>query len=71
VNGNPAAFTITGGGISFCPGTPVTLAGPINPNYTYSWGRSLSGLPNSFGAYGGTASTQNVDVSGNYQLTVH
>jgi hypothetical protein len=70
VNGNPAPFTVTGGG-TFCPGT-TTLSGPANPNFTYVWERSLSGIanPNSFTTFGGTAQTQAVTSSGNYRLIV-
>jgi hypothetical protein len=70
VNTNPAPFTLTGGG-TFCPGTQ-TLTGPVDPNYTYTWQRSLTGIanPNSFANFGGTASTQDVTLSGNYRLIV-
>jgi Secretion system C-terminal sorting domain/HYR domain len=70
VNTNPAPFTLTGGG-TFCPGTQ-TLTGPVDPNYTYTWQRSLTGIanPNSFTAFGGTTSTQAVTTSGNYRLVV-
>ncbi len=70
VNPNPAPFTLAGGG-TFCPGT-TTLTGPVDPNYTYTWERSLTGIatPNSFTAFGGTASTQAITVSGNYRLRV-
>jgi hypothetical protein len=70
VNTNPAPFTLLGGG-TFCPGS-VTLSGPVDPNYTYTWQRSLSGIanPNSFTNFGGTASTQAVTSSGNYRLIV-
>ncbi|MBL0145729.1 MAG: hypothetical protein IPP48_08185 [Chitinophagaceae bacterium] len=70
VNPNPALFTLAGGG-TFCPGT-TTLTGPVDPNYTYTWQRSLSGIsnPNSFTTFGGTASTQDVTSSGNYRLIV-
>ncbi len=70
VNGNPVAFTVSGGGV-FCPSTQ-TLSGPVNPNYTYVWERSLSGIanPNSFTAFGGTTNTQVVNTSGNYRLRV-
>ncbi len=70
VNGNPAPFTLTGGG-TFCPGK-TTLTGPVDPNYTYTWQRSLSGIanPNSFTTFGGTASTQDVTLSGNYRLVI-
>jgi large repetitive protein len=70
VNTNPAPFTLTGGG-TFCPGT-TTLTGPVDPNYTYTWQRSLTGIsnPNSFTSFGGTASTQNITSSGNYRLIV-
>jgi HYR domain/Secretion system C-terminal sorting domain/Immunoglobulin I-set domain len=70
VNTNPAPFTLTGGG-TFCPGT-TTLTGPVDPNYTYTWQRSLTGIanPNSFTAFGGTTSIQAVTASGNYRLVV-
>jgi HYR domain/Secretion system C-terminal sorting domain len=70
VNPNPAPFTLTGGG-TFCPGT-TTLTGPSVPNSTYTWQRSLTGIanPNSFGTFGGTASTQDVTSSGNYRLII-
>ncbi|MBK6826976.1 MAG: HYR domain-containing protein [Chitinophagaceae bacterium] len=70
VNTNPALFTLAGGG-TFCPGT-TTLTGPIDPNYTYIWQRSLTGIanPNSFTSFGGTSSTQDVTLSGNYRLIV-
>jgi HYR domain/Secretion system C-terminal sorting domain len=70
VNGNPTPFILSGGG-TFCPGT-TTLTGPANPNYTYTWERSLSGIanPNSFTAFGGTAQTQAVTSSGNYRIIV-
>jgi hypothetical protein len=70
VNGNPVPFILAGGG-TFCPGT-TTLTGPANPNYTYNWERSLSGIanPNSFTAFGGTAQTQAVTTSGNYRVIV-
>ncbi len=72
VHGNPTPFSLTGGGTSICPGTPVTLAGPVDPTYTYAWSRSLSGIlnPNSYTSFGGTSSTQAVVSSGNYLLTV-
>ncbi len=72
VNGNPALFTLTGGGTVSCPSSLVTLSGPVDPNYTYAWGRSLTGIanPNSFNSFGGTASTQDVTSSGNYRLVV-
>ncbi len=70
VNTNPAPFTLAGGG-TFCPGT-TTLTGPVDPNYTYTWQRSLTGIssPNSYTNFGGTASTQDVTLSGNYRLIV-
>ena len=70
VNGNPVPFILAGGG-TFCPGT-TTLTGPSGPSYTYSWERSLSGIanPNSFTAFGGTAQTQAVTISGNYRVIV-
>ena len=70
VNGNPVPFILAGGG-TFCPGT-TTLTAPANPNYTYTWERSLSGIanPNSFTAIGGTAQTQAVTSSGNYRVIV-
>jgi PKD repeat protein len=67
VNANPLA-TITGGGVTVCPGSPaVTLSGPADPNYTYAWGRSLFTTP--FAPLG-TSQTQDVIASGIYQLTV-
>ncbi len=66
VNPNPAAFTITGGGVTVCP-NGTTLSGPVDPNYTYQWGRSLTGAPFT---NMGTAQTQAVTTSGNYQLVV-
>jgi hypothetical protein len=70
VNTNPAPFTLTGGG-TFCPGT-TTLTGPVDPNYTYTWQKSLTGIanPNSFTSFVGTANTQDVTSSGNYRLIV-
>jgi hypothetical protein len=70
VNPNPAPFTVSGGG-TFCPSSQ-TLTGPVNPNYTYQWQRSLTGIanPNSYVTFGGTVSTQEVDRSGNYRLVV-
>ncbi|WP_379709922.1 T9SS type A sorting domain-containing protein [Ferruginibacter yonginensis] len=70
VNPNPANFTLVGGG-TFCPGT-TTLTGPVDPNYSYTWQRSLSGIanPNSYTNFGGTTSTQDVTSSGNYRLIV-
>jgi hypothetical protein len=65
VNSNPAAPAITGGG-TFCP-PGTTLAGPVNPNLTYQWGRSFLAAP--FTNLG-TSQTQAVTASGNYQLTV-
>ncbi len=70
VNANPVPFTLAGGG-TFCPGT-ITLTGPVDPNYTYTWQRSLTGIanPNSFTSFGGITSTQDVTSSGNYRLIV-
>jgi hypothetical protein len=70
VNPTPTGFTVAGGG-TFCPSTQ-TLTGPVDPNYTYVWQRSLTGIanPNSFTAIGGTTSTQDVTLSGNYRLIV-
>ncbi|MBL0153145.1 MAG: hypothetical protein IPP93_06535 [Chitinophagaceae bacterium] len=70
VNPLPAAFTLAGGGI-YCPGT-VTLTGPVDPNYTYGWASSLTGIasPNSFTVFGGTTSTQDVTASSVYRLSV-
>ncbi len=70
VNGNPVPFILAGGG-TFCPGT-TTLTAPANPNYTYTWERSLSGIanPNSFAAFGGTGQTQAITSSGNYRVIV-
>ncbi|MBL0145728.1 MAG: T9SS type A sorting domain-containing protein [Chitinophagaceae bacterium] len=65
VNGNPASFTITGGG-TFCP-TGTTLAGPVDPNYTYQWGKSYLTTP--FAGVG-TAQTLAVTSSGIYELVV-
>ncbi len=65
VNANPPVPTITGGG-TFCP-PGTTLAGPVDPNYTYQWGRSYLTAPFT---NMGTAQTQAVTASGNYQLTV-
>ncbi len=65
VNSNPTAFTIGGAG-TFCP-TGTTLTGPVDPNYTYQWGRSLTATPYT---NMGTAQTQAVTASGNYQLVV-
>jgi hypothetical protein len=68
VNSNPTPFTILGGG-TFCPSTQ-TLVGPIDPNYTYLWQNSLTGIanPNSFTNFGGTSSSQDVTASGVYRL---
>ncbi len=70
VNANPLPFTLNGGG-TFCPGT-TTLTGPTDPNYSYTWQHSLSGIanPNSFTTFGGSAQTQDVNSSGNYRLIV-
>jgi len=65
VNGNPASFSITGGG-TFCP-TGTTLAGPVDPNYTYQWGKSYLTAP--FTGVG-TAQTLAVTSSGIYELVV-
>ncbi|MEQ1638974.1 MAG: T9SS type A sorting domain-containing protein [Methylococcales bacterium] len=65
VNGNPASFTITGGG-TFCP-SGTTLAGPVNANYTYQWGKSYLTAP--FTGVG-TAQTLAVTSSGIYELVV-
>jgi hypothetical protein len=68
LNPNPAPFVLAGGG-TFCPGS-VTLSGPVDPNYTYVWASSLSGLNSTYINFGGTASTQAVTSSANYRLTV-
>ena len=72
VNPNPASATITDAGISFCAGSSTTLSAPADPNYTYAWERSLTGIaaPNSFTAFGGTAQTQVVTTSGVYRAIV-
>ncbi|MBL0202617.1 MAG: hypothetical protein IPP81_21425 [Chitinophagaceae bacterium] len=70
VNPATAPFTVTGGG-AFCQTPSVTLSGPADPNYTYAWARSLSGdVQSPYVAFGGTAQTQAVTVSGIYLLTV-
>ncbi|MFT3981050.1 MAG: hypothetical protein QM687_11310 [Ferruginibacter sp.] len=65
VNPTPDA-TITGGGVTVCA-SGTTLSGVADPNYTYVWGRSLTGAP--FTNIG-SAQTLAVTASGNYQLTV-
>jgi CHRD domain/PKD-like domain/Right handed beta helix region len=72
VNPNPASATITDAGTAFCSGSSTTLSAPADPNYTYAWERSLSGIanPNSFTAFGGTAQTQVVTTSGIYRSVV-
>ncbi|MEQ1675187.1 MAG: PKD-like domain-containing protein [Chitinophagaceae bacterium] len=65
MNPNPAAFVIGGAG-TFCP-TGTTLTGPVDPNYTYQWGRTLFTAPFS---NLGTAQTQAATASGVYQLVV-
>jgi CHRD domain/Bacterial Ig domain/PKD-like domain/Ig-like domain CHU_C associated/CS domain len=72
VNPNPASITITDTGTSFCQGGNTTLSAPPDPNYTYVWQRSLSGIinPNSYTSFGGTAQTQVVSTSGNYRVIV-
>ena len=71
VNPNPTA-TITDGGTAFCSGSSATLSAPADPNYTYAWQRSLTGIatPNEFTAFGGTAQTQVVTTSGVYRVIV-
>ncbi|MDZ7900302.1 MAG: PKD-like domain-containing protein [Arcicella sp.] len=71
VNPNPTAI-ITDGGTAFCSGISTTLSVPADPNYTYAWERSLTGIanPNSFTAFGGTAQTQVVTTSGVYRAVV-
>ncbi len=59
--------TITGGGVTVCQGTTVTLSGVVNGAYSYQWGRSLFTAPF---ANLGTAQTEPVTTSGVYQLTV-
>ena len=66
VNPAPAPFTIGGAG-TFCQDAVVTLTGPVDPNYTYQWGRSLFGAPFT---NMGTVQTQPVTASGFYRLTV-
>ncbi|MBL7703176.1 MAG: hypothetical protein JNM14_13065 [Ferruginibacter sp.] len=66
VNANPAPFSIGGAG-TFCQGAAVTLTGPVDPNYTYQWGKSYLTAP--FTNLG-TAQTQAVTASGIYRLTV-
>ena len=71
VNPIPIA-TITDAGTAFCSGSSTTLSAPANPNYTYAWERSLTGItsPNEFTAFGGTAQTQIVTTSGVYRVIV-
>ena len=72
VNPLPASATITDTGTTFCSGSSTTLSAPDDPNYTYAWQRSLTGIanPNSFTAFGGTAQTQVVTTSGVYRVIV-
>jgi CHRD domain/Bacterial Ig domain/Ig-like domain CHU_C associated/PKD-like domain len=72
VNPNPASATITDAGTAFCSGSSTTLSAPANPNYTYAWERSLTGIanPNEFTAFGGTAQTQVITTSGVYRVIV-
>jgi PKD-like domain/CS domain len=71
VNPNPTA-TITDAGTAFCQSGSTTLSANANPNFTYVWQRSFSGIanPNSYTAFGGTAQTQVVSTSGNYRVIV-
>jgi HYR domain/Secretion system C-terminal sorting domain len=66
VSNSPSFFNVIGA--NACGGSTVTLAGAVDPNYTYTWSRSLSGISGTFGSFGGTAQTQAVTVSGSYQL---
>ena len=72
VNPNPSTSTITDTGTAFCSGSSTTLTAPLDPNYTYAWQRSITGIanPNSFSTFGGTAQTQVVTTSGVYRLIV-
>jgi hypothetical protein len=72
VNPNPASATITDAGTAFCSGSSTTLSAPADPNYTYAWQRSLSGIasPNSFTTFGGTDQTQVITTSGVYRAIV-
>jgi Bacterial Ig domain/Ig-like domain CHU_C associated/PKD-like domain len=72
VNPLPASATITDTGTTFCTGSSTTLSAPADPNYTYAWQRSLTGIinPNSYSSFGGTAQTQVVTTSGNYRVIV-
>ncbi|MCP9754772.1 hypothetical protein EGI26_06295 [Lacihabitans sp. CCS-44] len=69
VNPNPVAI-ITDTGTSLCGGSSTTLSAPADPNFTYAWQRSITGIasPNSFTAFGGTGQTQVVTTSGAYRL---
>ncbi|MCX6313786.1 MAG: putative Ig domain-containing protein, partial [Sphingobacteriales bacterium] len=67
VNPLPANANITGGGVTVCGGSTVTLSGPVDPNYVYTWGKSLAAAP--FTTIG-TAQTQAVTSSGVYELIV-
>ncbi|MEA5461202.1 Calx-beta domain-containing protein [Arcicella sp. LKC2W] len=71
VNPNPTA-TITDAGTAFCSGSSTTLSAPADPNYTYAWQRSLTGIanPNSFTAFGGTTQTQEITTAGVYRAIV-
>jgi len=69
VNVSPPVPTITGGGVTVCPGTTVTLSGPIDPNYTYNWERSMGSNGAAFNSVG-TGQTLNTTVSGVFRLTV-
>ncbi len=60
------AGAVIGGHVTVCQGT-VTLSGPVDPNYTYAWGRSLYVAP--FSPLG-TGQTQDITQSGHYLLTV-
>ena len=72
VNPNPTSATITDAGTAFCSGSSTTLSAPADPNYTYAWERSLTGIanPNSFTTFGGTAQTQVITTSGVYRVIV-
>lgn len=65
INPSPTA-TITGGNVTVC-GSGTILEGPVDPNYTYAWGRSLTSSPYT-GV--GTGQTLAVTASGSYQLQV-
>ncbi|MBI5858872.1 MAG: hypothetical protein HZB42_14670 [Sphingobacteriales bacterium] len=67
VNPNPPTPAISGGNVTVCQGTTVTLSAPADPNYTYQWARHLATEP---WVNMGTGQTQAVTTSGLYRVTV-